>query len=739
MRGLRVPVYAVLLWGTFRLPAQDLPSILSSVEAIRSLDENRLVAGEPVRLEGTVVFSSNSDFSIHDGTSAIYVENGTGLVPPPVGAQITVQGKTAASHPSGQLRAHVLADRIEQSGLATLPNPITTSLLDLSIFRHWDQLVTVEGVVLDQSWVSGEHRLLIGSPEGSAIIQVLDSAKDTFRPDLYGARIRARGINRSDEGSGCALRVAMTQHWQILDLGTEDPFALPLTTVERISKMDPATTGLVKIWGVVLHQTPQQIYLRDAERRGFRISTFEPLAKVDGGLASPALSAPQVSPGIEIEVVGLVAEAGQDVGLRFCQVRVLPSPPHEPVPLATTIPEIYRGLVTNQVVTLSGRLAERQVLKLGANRYRSILILEDDSKLLRCQHDSREPDPYRSFKENDLVEVTGLVPGNPGNELLYLLIDEKTDAVSHGLAPEVRLRQFWLWGLFTTLGAVILLLWVLSLRRSLDRAERAEKAERELNATLEDRISERTAELEAARADLDRALGQERELGALKDRFVAMVSHEFRTPLGVTMSALELLRHHRARLDQEKQGELLDDIFSATLRMSGLMEQILLLGKAESGRMSLSPKPLDLPALAQRIGQEALASANSQQKIDYEFEGDLSGVSLDENLMRLMLGNLLSNALKYSPDGGPVRLQAKLADGRIHIDVSDEGIGIPEADQPRLFEAFHRATNVSEISGTGLGLLLVKRCAELHQGTISFTSIPGRGTTFHLSLPEEIE
>lgn len=738
MQPLRALLFAILLGGIRPSPAQDSPPGHATASEIHSLAEARLSAGEGVKLRGTVVFASSTGFNLHDGTSGIQVAPGPGLSIPAVGTLLTLEGITAASRPSGKVRAHVIATSIVNEGLSAPPEPIPTALFDLSIYRHWDQFVSVEGIVIDQSWSAGVHRLLIGSPDGSAVIHVLDSTEDTFRPDLLGARIRARGINRGEADSPCALLVAMTQHWQILDLGTDAPFALPLTSVAAIATADPVPGGLVKLWGVVLHHTPQQqLYLRDAEGRAFRAASFPPLPKPapGSGRASSVGEPPLAKVGDEVEVVGIIAESGSDLGLQHCQIRLLPSPPHPPLPVPATIPQTFAGTFTNQVVTLRGRLVEQQQLKLAGNRYRTVLFLEDDSKLLRCQYDSREIEAFPNLAKDDLVEVTGLVPGSPGSESLYLVIHEKDDVVSHGLSPEIRLRKFWIWGAFTTLGAIILLLWVLSLRRSLQRAERAEKAEREINATLEDRVRDRTAELETAQAELDRALGQERELGALKDRFVAMVSHEFRTPLGVTMSALELLRHHRSRLDQEKQGELLDDIFSATLRMSGLMEQILLLGRAESGRMNLSPKPLDLPGLSRRIGSETLASQNSGHEIDYRFEGELAPVSLDENLMRLMLGNLLSNAVKYSPEGGPVRLSARRNGDRIEIEVRDEGIGIPEQDQSRLFEAFHRATNVGEISGTGLGLLLVKRCAELHQGSITFASTSGKGTTFHLSLP----
>lgn len=295
--------------------------------------------------------------------------------------------------------------------------------------------------------------------------------------------------------------------------------------------------------------------------------------------------------------------------------------------------------------------------------------------------------------------------------------------------------QLWLPVGAALAGVILLVAWITSLRRALARRDRAEAESRALNATLEERVAGRTAELEKARNELDHALAQERDVNELKSRFIAMVSHEFRTPLGVTMSALELLRHHRARLPADKQEELLEDIFSSTLRMSGLMEQVLLLGRVEAGRVACRPAPVNLAELCGKLADESRSATNRREPIEVRCEGDLSDVRVDEGLVRHILTNLLSNAVKYSPEGSAIDFRARREGETVEFVVADQGIGIPEEDQPRLFEAFHRASNVGDISGTGLGLLLVKRCVEVHGGEIALRSQAGQGTAFTVRLP----
>lgn len=242
----------------------------------------------------------------------------------------------------------------------------------------------------------------------------------------------------------------------------------------------------------------------------------------------------------------------------------------------------------------------------------------------------------------------------------------------------------------------------------------------------------RTTEQAAQQA---RELAAEREVSELKSRFVALVSHEFRTPLGITMSAVELLRNYADRLPPDKLKELLQDIYSATLRMSGLMEQVLLLGRVEAGKIGFQVAPIDLEVLGSKLVDETLSATSRRCPVKFRVEGDLNAAYGDESLLRHVFSNLLSNAVKYSPNNSEVEFTVRREGSDAIFSVRDRGIGIPEADRPRLFEAFHRASNVGQTQGTGLGLLIVRRCVELHRGTISFESQENQGTTFTVRLP----
>lgn len=238
-----------------------------------------------------------------------------------------------------------------------------------------------------------------------------------------------------------------------------------------------------------------------------------------------------------------------------------------------------------------------------------------------------------------------------------------------------------------------------------------------------------------AEQDMRRALAAERDLGELKSRFVSLVSHEFRTPLGITMSAVELLRNYLDRLPPAKLKELLEDIYSATLRMSGLMEQVLLLGRVEAGKISFKASPIDVASLGSKLVDEMHSATHRRCPIHLECEDDFAGACADEALIRHIFSNLLSNAVKYSPDASPVRFCIRRQGAHGLFEVIDQGIGIPEEDHDRLFEAFHRASNVGQISGTGLGLMIVKRCVDLHLGSIRFESVRSKGTRFAVTLP----
>jgi signal transduction histidine kinase len=255
-----------------------------------------------------------------------------------------------------------------------------------------------------------------------------------------------------------------------------------------------------------------------------------------------------------------------------------------------------------------------------------------------------------------------------------------------------------------------------------DTALRAEKA------MLEQRVTERTQALQTA-------LVREQELGELKTRFVSMVSHEFRTPLEVIVSSADILDRYLDRLPAAERAEHVAAIQHAVKRMSGMMEDVLLLGRFESDRQQFSPDDLHLKALCRRLADEMRSATAGKCPIELTLDDALPLARADEKLLRHILTNLLSNAVKYSAAGAPVRFTVAREGNAAVLRVSDSGLGIPAADQSRLFEAFHRGGNTDQIPGTGLGLVIVKRSVELHGGTIEFSSEEGKGTTFIVRLP----
>jgi len=237
-----------------------------------------------------------------------------------------------------------------------------------------------------------------------------------------------------------------------------------------------------------------------------------------------------------------------------------------------------------------------------------------------------------------------------------------------------------------------------------------------------------------AEQEIRAALLRERELSELKSRFVAVASHEFRTPLAAILSSVELLGDYGARLPDSERQEIVGLIKTAVARMNGMVEQVLLTSRLESGAFVFEPTPCILPQLLVQVATE-LDQANPQAaRIAMRWEGVDEARQLDARLVRHILVNLLGNALKYSPPESPVNCSVRAEGEQLHLLVTDQGIGIPPADLPRLFESFHRGTNVGNIQGTGIGLHIVKECVELHRGGIEVRGEPGGGTTFHVRL-----
>lgn len=235
------------------------------------------------------------------------------------------------------------------------------------------------------------------------------------------------------------------------------------------------------------------------------------------------------------------------------------------------------------------------------------------------------------------------------------------------------------------------------------------------------------SERKQAEIEIQKALTKAQELNQMKSSFITTVSHEFRTPMTIISTAVDLLQ--RFELSPEKKGKYFNQINTSIKTMLQLLDDILLLGKTEAGKLQLEPTSLNLKDFCQDLIKVSQLNAGDRYEIDFTFEGSSTFVNADPTLLHYILSNLLSNSIKYSPGGGKIWLTVKLQDQMAILQIRDQGIGISRADQERLFEAFYRAENVKHIQGTGLGLTIVKRCVELHKGSIQVDSKEGVGTT----------
>jgi|GEM_PF-5604909 len=241
-----------------------------------------------------------------------------------------------------------------------------------------------------------------------------------------------------------------------------------------------------------------------------------------------------------------------------------------------------------------------------------------------------------------------------------------------------------------------------------------------------------------AEVELRNTLEKEKELNELKSRFVTMTSHEFRTPLTTILGAAEILKYYGEDMNQEEILKYLDRIHITVEHLTRMLDDILLLGKAESGKLEFSPAPLDLVEFCYGLVEELRVSTQNQDQIIFFHQvSEISG-NMDEKLLRHIFMNLLTNGIKYSPVNSIINFDLFCQNGEATFIVKDQGCGIPLEDQARLFEPFHRGNNVNKIQGTGLGLTIVKKSVDLHGGTIDFKSKVGVGTTFKVTLPLDV-
>ncbi len=266
---------------------------------------------------------------------------------------------------------------------------------------------------------------------------------------------------------------------------------------------------------------------------------------------------------------------------------------------------------------------------------------------------------------------------------------------------------------------------------------------RKLNAELEVKVEERTLilkealhRLEQSQTELSDALDKERELNEIKSRFVSMASHEFRTPLSTVLSSAALLEKYKTTDEQDKRDRHITKIKSSVKHLNNILEDFLSLGKLDEGKVSVVATTFNLRDMIDELVEEIQGLLHPDQQVVIDFNAQAT-LHTDRNLLKNAVINILTNAIKFSPEDKPVFFNVTTEGDHTLIAIKDEGIGIPEEEQEHLFSSFFRARNASNIQGTGLGLNIVKRYLDLLGGSIHLESQLHKGTTVTIRIKNQ--
>lgn len=263
-----------------------------------------------------------------------------------------------------------------------------------------------------------------------------------------------------------------------------------------------------------------------------------------------------------------------------------------------------------------------------------------------------------------------------------------------------------------------------------------EKLNNELEETVEQRTQELTKtmhELEFSKEELSRSLEKEKELGELKSRFVSMASHEFRTPLSTVLSSIYLIKQYTAAEDQPKRDKHIERIISSVNMLTDILNDFLSVGKIEEGKIQVRFTEFNICDQVKAITGEIKNNLKKQQQIQYRHTGKPE-VFLDASLLKHIVMNLVSNASKFSPEASQIEIKTTSHDDMVVLSVKDQGMGISPEDQQHLMERFFRGANAGNIQGTGLGLHIVSKYAELMNGRVVCNSELGKGTEFLITF-----
>lgn len=710
------------------------------------MDKARFVQ-HAVEITGVVTFSggSRSWLWVQDGTASVLVVPADGRMRIPVGSKVRVSGVSGA----GSFAPYINSATIQVEGKAPFPKPEPVPVAQVAAIQHFGKWVELDGYVRDVAFTFDTLKLLVMRDRSVAAVVVHGVAAEQMPTNWIDARVRVQGLNWSQYGGN--LQVVDTNHIQVVTPGRSGLFDLPLTNARALKAIKQFGDERYRVRGTVVHQVVNGLAYLEDEGMSFALTPMALLGNDDtSGRYLQRESTPYVESGKVVEVVGTCEHVGDALNLRAAEFRVVGDGQVSP-PRPASARDVLHGRQFYRLVTLRGCLVSQNVTRNGPYQHHTLRV-ESQGVRFDVVTDLDKPRTLPSLRRDHIIEVTGVcgrsTAGGTAAFFLWLRSPEDIRSVRPSILAYARRYSTAL--ISTGLVALACGGWILHLRRRVaaqarEAAERqrVDAALRELNTQLEGRVAERTGDLEranaellAAKADLQRALEAERKLGELRGNFVSIVSHEFRTPLGIIMSSSEMLERYLDRLPPAERRQQLESITKAAGRMAGMMRDVLLLSRVDAGQMEFQPVPVELRAFCQRVIGEVRAALGAATAIELACAPDVPlEVLADESLLGHILTNLLVNAAKYSTGKGPARLSLKADGEQVIFEIRDEGVGIPAEDEERLFKPFQRGRNVGKVAGTGLGLVIVKRCVELHGGQITIQSAEHAGTTVRVRLP----
>ena len=519
--------------------------------------------------------------------------------------------------------------------------------------------------------------------------------------------------------NGFRLVLASGEHLKILRPGSADPFSRPVRTLRSLRDSKEPENERVLVKGVVSFWSEAGWFHFQDETDAARADNVDFMPQASGWLYRPGRSEPNLKPGDQIELVGMPVPNRKGLpGLRRIEWRVVGQgvpPPFESVSAA----EIAKGNLDGRAVSVTGRVVDVEVTTDPQGYVLHTLWMESGgvnfSALVQKRRRAQVP-----AKAGDYVRLSGVVTSSTyiiGRRFAFRLnVNQFADIRPVPPPPAWQNVIVLRWIAAGAALVILAFVWIIILRRQ---------------------VAAQTARLRESARQLQVQLDHEKELSDMKGRFVFTVSHEFRNPLAVIMSCSDVLQRMRDELTPEQYQRQIEGIRQSVRRMADMMEEVLLLGRAEAGQLQCTPEETDLPAFCQKVVDQICSATAGKCPVRFEAGDSLAPVKVDRSLLQHILTNLLSNAVKYSPAGAPVTFSVRQESDACVFSIADLGPGIPPEDQARIFEPFHRGANVTAIPGTGLGLAIVKRCVTAHGGKIECECPAGGGAVFTVSLPRD--